>query len=393
MKNEGNSIRIINVMKRALKGEPISLGFIGGSITQGCSATDEGFCYAALIYNWWKKNFPASETSYINAGIGATTSQFGAARADDDLLCYRPDVVFIEFSVNDNDEFPNNRQELFRETFEGLVRKILSADNSPAVIIIHSVRFDDGSSEEELHSKIGKYYGIPCISMKECIYSRILKDELNICNITTDNLHPTNYGHALMASHVTDYLESICCKARASYETDSEYFRWVTASLPKPVTQNCYENAVRFNRLNINPELNGFVPDDSKTMEPFVTNGVEVKGSFVRDVFKNGWSAKESGATITFKVTGTEIGILYRKSKNKPAPVAYAILDGDEQNKTELDANFSEDWGDKAYLETIAHHGNPAEHTLTIRVASAQNCISDFYLIAILVSGPVLSDT
>jgi lysophospholipase L1-like esterase len=38
---------------------------------------------------------------YINAGIGGTTSQFGVTRVENYLLCYHPDFVIVEFSVND----------------------------------------------------------------------------------------------------------------------------------------------------------------------------------------------------------------------------------------------------------------------------------------------------
>ena len=41
MKNTGNPASIINVMKRAAEGEQITIGFIGGSITQGAVVSDE----------------------------------------------------------------------------------------------------------------------------------------------------------------------------------------------------------------------------------------------------------------------------------------------------------------------------------------------------------------
>ena len=58
--------------------------------------------------------FPEAEFTCVNAGIGGTTSHFGAARAEEDLLYARPDVVFVEFSVNDDDEAH------FKECYEGL---------------------------------------------------------------------------------------------------------------------------------------------------------------------------------------------------------------------------------------------------------------------------------
>ena len=48
--------------------------------------------------------FPASRVETINAGIPATGSDFGAQRVDRDVLVHRPDVVFIEFAVNDAGE-------------------------------------------------------------------------------------------------------------------------------------------------------------------------------------------------------------------------------------------------------------------------------------------------
>lgn len=44
-----------------------------------------------------EKVFPNTEFDYVNAGIGATDSQFGAARVQEDLLQRLPDLVFVEF--------------------------------------------------------------------------------------------------------------------------------------------------------------------------------------------------------------------------------------------------------------------------------------------------------
>ena len=88
--NRGNLRRLKEVMRRAALGDTIRLGFLGGSITQGSLSTKPELCYAYRVYQWWKKNFPASEFVYINAGIGGTTSQFGVARAESDLLSYNP---------------------------------------------------------------------------------------------------------------------------------------------------------------------------------------------------------------------------------------------------------------------------------------------------------------
>lgn len=99
--NHGNLYRLKKVMDRAKAGEALNIAFLGGSITQGSLSSKPELCYAYHVYEWWKKTFPQADFTYINAGIGGTTSQFGVARAEDDLLSKEPDFVIIEFSVND----------------------------------------------------------------------------------------------------------------------------------------------------------------------------------------------------------------------------------------------------------------------------------------------------
>jgi len=70
--HKGNPYRMLRVMRKALSGEAISVGFIGGSITQGSLASSSETCYAYLVYLWWKNRFPMSEVVFINAGVGAT---------------------------------------------------------------------------------------------------------------------------------------------------------------------------------------------------------------------------------------------------------------------------------------------------------------------------------
>ena len=59
--NAGNQYRIKNVMKRATAGESITVGFLGGSITQGCAATHPDKCYAHKVYEWFCESFPKAD--------------------------------------------------------------------------------------------------------------------------------------------------------------------------------------------------------------------------------------------------------------------------------------------------------------------------------------------
>lgn len=67
--NPGNLYRMKNLMARAETGETLNIGFLGGSITQGCLASTPELCYAYRVFQWWEKTFPQAEFHYINAGF------------------------------------------------------------------------------------------------------------------------------------------------------------------------------------------------------------------------------------------------------------------------------------------------------------------------------------
>ena len=164
MSNHGNWDRICRVMRRASEGESLVIGFLGGSITMGSLSSTPQTCYAYHVYEWWCRTFPNAKFSYINAGIGATDSQFGCARAESDLLRYEPDFVVVDFSVNDEST------EHFLETYEGVIRKLYYAEKKPAVMLLHNVYYHDGSNAQLQHAKIARHYDIPAVSMQSSIY-------------------------------------------------------------------------------------------------------------------------------------------------------------------------------------------------------------------------------
>lgn len=368
--NEGNLHRIKRVMKKASRSEDVVIGFLGGSITQGCMSSTPETCYAYLVYKWWCEKFPNANIRYVNAGIGGTTSQFGVARVEDDLLAYDIDFTVVEFSVNDDD----NKH--FLETYEGLIRKIYAYRTSPAVLIVNSVRYDDGVNAQEQHVKVGKAYGIPCVSMKPAIYAKVLDGTFGSRDVTEDDLHPNDLGHRLMADVIISFLETVY----GTYDSEDDgggSGNDIDINNVTTVSPNAYEKSVRYQNYNCTDILtfnDGFIPDNEKQDN-------------IREIFRRGWTAGENGARICFKVEGSCIGVQYRKSVKKPAPIAKAIVDSDSQNAVVLDGNFDETWGDSLHLDTLAEHLPYGKHTVEIEITQAgEEDKVPFYLTSIIVS-------
>ena len=364
--------RLKNLMKRAANGESLVIGFLGGSITQGSLSSTPKTCYAYLVYEWWKKSFPNAAFSFVNGGIGGTTSHYGGARAWKDVLCYRPDIVTVDFSVNDD------ANEFFEETYEGTIRRLLAAPSDPAVVVLNNVFYDTGKNAQNYHNRIADHYGIPHVSIKDTVYPDVESGKIVRADITPDNLHPNDKGHRLVADEICKLLDSI--KAEMEEETiagenieGKSTKTEASVLLPAPLTENAYEHSRLIQ-----------IQDNEAILDGFLVDPIEKKGML--DIFKNGWTAAHTNDKISFEIECSCLAVQYRKSVQQPVPKAKAVIDGDEAHAVILDGNFTEDWGDCLYLEPLLHHAEKKIHRIEITVTDAKDIVRPFYLVALIVS-------
>ena len=367
-----NITRLKNLMKRAANGESLVIGFLGGSITQGSLSSTPKTCYAYLVYEWWKKSFPNAAFSFVNGGIGGTTSHYGGARAWKDVLCYRPDIVTVDFSVNDD------ANEFFEETYEVTLRRLLMAPSAPAVVVLNNVFYDTGKNAQDYHNRIADHYGIPHVSIKDTIFPDVESGKIVRADITPDNLHPNDKGHSLVADEICKLLDSI--KAEVEEEAiagenieDKSMKTEESIVLPEPLTENAYEHSRLIQ-----------IQDNEAILDGFLVDPIEKKGML--DIFKNGWTAAHTNDKISFEIECSCLAVQYRKSVQQPVPKAKAVIDGDEEHAVILDGNFTEDWGDCLYLEPLLNHAEKKVHRIEITVTDAKDIVRPFYLVSLIVS-------
>ncbi len=262
-----NLKQLKDCMRRAEQGEELTIGFLGGSITQGSSATKYENTYSYRIFAWWVESFPKAEFYYVNGGIGGTTSHYGVSRVVTDVLMYQSDFVVVDFSVND---ISNH---FFQETYEGVIHKLITWPSKPAVLLLNNIYYDTGMNAQEYHNAVGEWYALPYVSIKDTVYQKMKAGKYTQEKLTVDGLHPNDKGHELIAKEIIDFLEKVKDKKN---ETEEENI------LPYPMTTNAYENAKRLTIREISPKLAEFHVD------------IEEKTGHL-DCFKNGWIGKKPG--------------------------------------------------------------------------------------------------
>lgn len=231
--NIGNTERLQNVLNKAASGEDITVAYIGGSITYGYTVKSKE-CYAYLFTTWLEQNFDI-KVNYVNAGISGTPSVLGNLRVERDVLAYDPDLVIVEFAVNDGYE------DEYRNSYESLLTKILSHDTDPAVMLLFCIT-EEGHSCQEWMSEIGQYYELPMVSVVDSMNAEVEAGNIEFSAYSKDGSHPTPEGH----KWITDYL--VYC-ADTVYRMDFETEHY---TLPeKAYYKNYYKDMTLYTNLTL----------------------------------------------------------------------------------------------------------------------------------------------
>ena len=105
----------------------------------------------------------------------------------------------------------------------------------------------------------------------------------------------------------------------------------------------------------------------------------------ILEIFSNGWTASHAGDKIIFEVDCTGVAVQYRKSVNKPTPIAKVVIDDREDTTMILDGNFDQDWGDCLHIDTVTRHMEAGIHKVEITITEAhEDDVVPFYLVSVI---------
>lgn len=233
--------RLRRVFCKASRGEEITIAAIGGSITEGAAAKSYGNagnnareytdalggekCYFERVGDWFNTQFPNTKINTINAGIGATPSFLGTFRLDQMVAIHNPDLVMVEFAVNDPGANSYLLKDEIFESYESIVRRLL--EKGIAVMIIVLVN-EQGNSHQKIHLELADHYNLPTISY----HNAVCPDGEFICEwdkLSPDDVHPNNAGHALLGTCISNYFDNVLDSTDilTDYPLDELHTSWI----------------------------------------------------------------------------------------------------------------------------------------------------------------------
>jgi lysophospholipase L1-like esterase len=186
----GNDLKA--VFRNARKGQPLRCVALGGSITQA----GKGW-----IGPWLRKTFPNSQVAMHNAGMSATGSMLGMFRLERDVIACQPDLVLIEYAVNDG----GASDESVTWTLESIIHRLKKLNKPPAIVFLLAASRKGGNIKR--HAAIAKYYGFASIDLQAVCEKYLKKNKKKWQDIFGDNVHPNRAGHRLYTEAIINELE------------------------------------------------------------------------------------------------------------------------------------------------------------------------------------------
>jgi acyl-CoA thioesterase-1 len=194
------------------KNRSINLVFHGHSVPAGYFKTPvvntlEAYPYQVL--RALKEEYPFAVVNIINTSIGGENSESGAKRFETEVLNHKPDVLFIDYALNDQGIGLERAKVAWEKMISIALKKgikviLLSPSPDQRVNILET------NNVLEQHTRqiknLAEKYGVGLTDSYELFRQKVLSGE-SISNYMSQVNHPNEKGHALIAGAIMRYFK------------------------------------------------------------------------------------------------------------------------------------------------------------------------------------------
>jgi lysophospholipase L1-like esterase len=179
---------------------------MGGSITEM-----QG--YRPMVVQTLRTRFPATKFEFVNAGISSTCSHTGAFRVRRDVLAHQPDLLLVEFAVNDNQDAAHSYNQAVRG-MEGIVRTVRRESPQTDIVMLHfvnpeilqAVQRGETPASIAAHEAVAAHYGVPSCNVALELAERIAAGTISWEQY--GGVHPGRPGNRLAADLVEQVFDA-----------------------------------------------------------------------------------------------------------------------------------------------------------------------------------------
>jgi lysophospholipase L1-like esterase len=194
------------------KNRTINLVFHGHSVPAGYFKTpvvNTLASYPYLVLKDLKSVYPMTVVNVINTSIGGEHSESGLKRFEADVLTHKPDVLFIDYALNDR----GMGLERAKAAWEKMIR--LALEKNIKVILLtpspdQRVDIKDDLSILDQHAnqikELAKSFQIGLIDTY-ALYKNKVKSGSNLVDYMSQVNHPNEKGHQMITDEIMGYFK------------------------------------------------------------------------------------------------------------------------------------------------------------------------------------------
>lgn len=200
------------LQKKWPQNRTINIVFHGHSVPSGYFRTPEVRtldAYPFLVLGQLKKRYPNAVINCITTSIGGEHAQQGARRFKKDVLTHRPDLLFIDYALNDRGiGLTASRKAMEKMIKAALKRKIKIILLTPSPDLTESI----ADSNAKLNrftiqlQQLAKKYQIGLADSYQA-FRAVETKQGNLKDYMAQSNHPNRKGHEVIAAQIMPFFE------------------------------------------------------------------------------------------------------------------------------------------------------------------------------------------
>lgn len=191
----------------------VNVVFHGHSVPSGyfkAGRVNSLAAYPHLFRKFLTENYQYAVINCITTSIGGEQAEQGAKRFKKDVLCLKPDLLFIDYALNDR-SIGLERAEV---AWRSMIKEALDADIKLVLLTPTPDLKEDILDENaplagyaKMIKKLGKENHIPVIDVYSQ-FKKLKQDGEDLAEYMSQNNHPNELGHKVAAQEIIKELFS-----------------------------------------------------------------------------------------------------------------------------------------------------------------------------------------
>jgi acyl-CoA thioesterase I len=167
--------------------------------------------YPHQVLEQLKERFPFAVINVIVTAIGGENSEGGAARFETEALCHRPDVLTIDYALNDRDIGLERAETAWRSMIEAALRRGVKVILLTPTHDQFSLRSGDPATSKDLgrHAeqvrRLATEYHLG-LADSHAAFHRYIDTGGYLLDLLSHVNHPNSFGHRLVAQEILKYF-------------------------------------------------------------------------------------------------------------------------------------------------------------------------------------------